>query len=99
MLRRQPQAVRGVSEYFGLQGVAREPLIQLNVDEMGHNAQRLWAGAGLQPQVNERSISDAPTVACTVATEAGYRVEDQGAPEVVDVVYFVPVTAKLWLDS
>ncbi|MGH8396128.1 MAG: LysR family transcriptional regulator, partial [Pseudomonas sp.] len=33
---------------INLADVAREPLIQLNVDEMGHNAQRMWTGAGLQ---------------------------------------------------
>ena len=42
---------------INLADVAREPLIQLNVDEMGHNAQRLWAGAGLQPRVTLRTAS------------------------------------------
>ncbi len=40
-----------------LADVAREPLIQLNVDEMGHNAQRMWTGAGLQPRVTLRTAS------------------------------------------
>jgi DNA-binding transcriptional LysR family regulator len=35
---------------INLADVAREPLIQLNVDEMDRNAQRLWRGAGLQPK-------------------------------------------------
>ncbi|WP_434605552.1 LysR family transcriptional regulator [Pseudomonas sp. R1-7] len=40
-----------------LADVAREQLIQLNVDEMDRNAQRLWRGAGLQPQVTLRTAS------------------------------------------
>ncbi|MCW1245841.1 LysR family transcriptional regulator [Pseudomonas sp. SAICEU22] len=42
---------------INLADVAREPLIQLNVDEMDRNAQRLWRGAGLQPQVTLRTAS------------------------------------------
>ncbi|MCK1788581.1 LysR family transcriptional regulator, partial [Pseudomonas sp. TNT11] len=42
---------------INLADVAREPLIQLNVDEMGHNAQRMWASAGLQPRVTLRTAS------------------------------------------
>src|SRR5471032_2783577 len=42
---------------INLADVAREPLIQLNVDEMGHNAQRMWTGAGLQPRVTLRTAS------------------------------------------
>ncbi|WP_325918371.1 LysR family transcriptional regulator [Pseudomonas frederiksbergensis] len=40
-----------------LADVAREQLIQLNVDEMDRNAQRLWRGVGLQPQVTLRTAS------------------------------------------
>ena len=42
---------------INLADVAREPLIQLNVDEMGHNAQRMWASACLQPHVTLRTAS------------------------------------------
>ncbi|MDP9784753.1 LysR family transcriptional regulator [Pseudomonas fluorescens] len=42
---------------INLADVAREPLIQLNVDEMDRNAQRLWRGAGLQPKVTLRTAS------------------------------------------
>jgi DNA-binding transcriptional LysR family regulator len=42
---------------INLADVAREPLIQLNVDEMDRNAQRLWRGAGLQPQITLRTAS------------------------------------------
>ncbi|MGE7960011.1 LysR family transcriptional regulator [Pseudomonas sp. NPDC089530] len=42
---------------INLADVAREPLIQLNVDEMDRNAQRLWSGAGLQPHVTLRTAS------------------------------------------
>ena len=42
---------------ISLADVAAEPLIQLNVDEMDHNAQRIWHHAGLRPQVSLRSAS------------------------------------------
>lgn len=42
---------------INLADVAREPLIQLNVDEMGTNAQRVWSRAGLQPKVTLRTAS------------------------------------------
>ncbi|KAA5846923.1 LysR family transcriptional regulator [Pseudomonas chlororaphis] len=42
---------------INLADVAREPLIQLNVDEMDRNAQRLWSGAGLQPRITLRTAS------------------------------------------
>jgi DNA-binding transcriptional LysR family regulator len=42
---------------ISLADVAREPLIQLNVDEMDRNAQRLWSGAGLQPRITLRTAS------------------------------------------
>lgn len=42
---------------ISLADVAAEPLIQLNVDEMDHNAQRIWQHAGLRPQVSLRSAS------------------------------------------
>jgi DNA-binding transcriptional LysR family regulator len=32
-------------------------LIQLNVDEMDHNAQRMWSAASLQPRITLRSAS------------------------------------------
>lgn len=35
---------------INLASIAREPLIQLNVDEMDRNARRLWRGAGPQPK-------------------------------------------------
>ncbi|MFF7706902.1 LysR substrate-binding domain-containing protein [Pseudomonas sp. NPDC007930] len=40
-----------------LADVAREPLIQLNVDEMDRAAQRIWRQAGLAPTVALRSAS------------------------------------------
>ncbi|WP_213876997.1 LysR family transcriptional regulator [Pseudomonas sp. dw_358] len=42
---------------INLADVAGEPLIQLNVDEMDRNAQRIWAGAGLQPRISLRTAS------------------------------------------
>jgi DNA-binding transcriptional LysR family regulator len=42
---------------INLADVAYEPLIQLNVDEMERNAQRLWRGAGLQPTITLRTAS------------------------------------------
>lgn len=42
---------------ISLADVAGEPLIQLNVDEMDLNAQRIWSGAGLQPRVTLRTAS------------------------------------------
>jgi DNA-binding transcriptional LysR family regulator len=42
---------------INLADVAREPLIQLNVDEMDHNAQRMWSAASLQPRITLRSAS------------------------------------------
>jgi DNA-binding transcriptional LysR family regulator len=42
---------------INLADVAREPLIQLNVDEMDMNAQRMWSGAGLQPHITLRTAS------------------------------------------
>jgi DNA-binding transcriptional LysR family regulator len=42
---------------ISLGDVAREPLIQLNVDEMDRNAQRIWSGAGLQPRITLRTAS------------------------------------------
>ena len=36
---------------INLADMAREPLIQLNVDEMDHNAQRMWTAAPLQPRI------------------------------------------------
>lgn len=42
---------------ISLADVAAEPLIQLNVDEMDQNAQRIWQHAGLRPQVSLRSAS------------------------------------------
>ncbi|WP_416422790.1 LysR family transcriptional regulator [Pseudomonas sp. App30] len=40
-----------------LADVAREPLIQLNVDEMDRNAQRLWTHASLTPRISLRTAS------------------------------------------
>ena len=40
---------------ISLADVASQPLIQLNVDEMGLNAQRFWAQAGLQPHITLRT--------------------------------------------
>ncbi|AOE64117.1 LysR family transcriptional regulator [Pseudomonas corrugata] len=42
---------------INLADVASEPLIQLNVDEMERNAQRLWRGASLQPKITLRTAS------------------------------------------
>lgn len=42
---------------ISLADVVSEPLIQLNVDEMGLNAQRIWSAAGLQPQITLRTGS------------------------------------------
>jgi DNA-binding transcriptional LysR family regulator len=42
---------------INLADVAREPLIQLNVDEMDMNAQRMWSRAGLQPHITLRTAS------------------------------------------
>ena len=42
---------------ISLADVASQPLIQLNVDEMGLNAQRFWAQAGLQPHITLRTGS------------------------------------------
>ncbi|WP_263260710.1 LysR substrate-binding domain-containing protein [Pseudomonas sp. RIT-PI-S] len=42
---------------ISLADVASEPLIELNVDEMDRNAQRIWAGAGLRPCISLRSAS------------------------------------------
>ncbi|MDB5983995.1 MAG: LysR family transcriptional regulator [Pseudomonas sp.] len=42
---------------INLADVAREPLIQLNVDEMDMNAQRMWSHAGLQPHITLRTAS------------------------------------------
>ena len=42
---------------INLADVAREPLIQLNVDEMDRNAQRMWAAASLQPRITLRTAS------------------------------------------
>jgi len=42
---------------ISLADVATEPLIELNVDEMDHNAQRIWQHAGLRPKVSLRSAS------------------------------------------
>ena len=42
---------------INLGDVARESLIQLNVDEMDHTAQRQWAQAGLQPRITLRTAS------------------------------------------
>jgi DNA-binding transcriptional LysR family regulator len=42
---------------IALADVAGEPLIQLNADEMGLHAQRLWARTGLSPQVTLRTAS------------------------------------------
>ncbi len=41
-----------------LADVAREPLIQLNVDEMDRNAQRMWAAASLQPRITLKNRLD-----------------------------------------
>eukprot|EP01030_Chromulinospumella_sphaerica_P007434 gene7434-7273_t len=42
---------------INLADVAREPLIQLNVDEMDRNAQRMWTAASLQPRITLRTAS------------------------------------------
>ncbi|EXF94819.1 LysR family transcriptional regulator [Pseudomonas fluorescens HK44] len=42
---------------INLADVAREPLIQLNVDEMDRNAQRMWSAASLQPRITLRTAS------------------------------------------
>ncbi|MGV8917487.1 MAG: LysR family transcriptional regulator [Pseudomonas sp.] len=42
---------------INLADVAREPLIQLNVDEMDMNALRMWSRAGLQPHITLRTAS------------------------------------------
>lgn len=42
---------------ISLADVAEQPLIQLNVDEMEHNARRMWASAGLQANVSLRTAS------------------------------------------
>jgi DNA-binding transcriptional LysR family regulator len=45
---------------INLADVAREPLIQLNVDEMDHNAQRMWSAASLQPRITLRTPRPKP---------------------------------------
>ena len=42
---------------ISLGNVASEPLIQLNADEMGLHTQRIWARAGLSPNVTLRTAS------------------------------------------
>ncbi len=42
---------------ISLTDIVDEPLIQLNVDEMDLNAQRIWSGAGLQPHITLRTGS------------------------------------------
>ncbi|CAE6935578.1 MULTISPECIES: LysR family transcriptional regulator [Pseudomonas] len=42
---------------ISLADIVSEPLIQMNVDEMGLNAQRIWSGAGLQPNITLRTGS------------------------------------------
>jgi DNA-binding transcriptional LysR family regulator len=42
---------------IALADVAAESLIELNVDEMDRNAQRIWAEAGLRPCISLRSAS------------------------------------------
>jgi len=42
---------------INLADVANEPLIQLNVDEMDRNAQRIWSSIGLQPRISLRTAS------------------------------------------
>ena len=45
------------SDSISLADVSREPLIQLDADEMGLHAQRIWSRAGLAPQVSLRTAS------------------------------------------
>ncbi|WP_286977754.1 LysR family transcriptional regulator [Pseudomonas sp.] len=42
---------------ISLADIVSEPLIQMNVDEMGLNAQRIWSAAGLQPNITLRTGS------------------------------------------
>ncbi len=42
---------------ISLADIVSEPLIQMNVDEMGLNAQRIWSAAGLQPNITLRTSS------------------------------------------
>ena len=42
---------------ISLADIAREPLIQLNADEMGQQTQRIWSRAGLTPTVTLRTAS------------------------------------------
>ena len=42
---------------ISLADIAREPLIQLNADEMGQHTQRVWSRAGLTPTVTLRTAS------------------------------------------
>ncbi|CAM3987144.1 MULTISPECIES: LysR substrate-binding domain-containing protein [Rahnella] len=44
-------------ESISLADIANEPLIQLNVDEMEKHAQRLWARAGLKPNIAMKTAS------------------------------------------
>ncbi|MFP6848133.1 MAG: LysR family transcriptional regulator [Pseudomonas sp.] len=42
---------------ISLADIAREPLIQLNADEMGLHTQRIWSRAGMTPHVTLRTAS------------------------------------------
>ncbi|ATA22510.1 MAG: LysR substrate-binding domain-containing protein [Gibbsiella quercinecans] len=44
-------------ESISLADVAKQPLIQLNVDEMDMHAQRIWARAGLKPDIAMKTAS------------------------------------------
>ncbi|MGL5422914.1 MAG: LysR substrate-binding domain-containing protein [Serratia fonticola] len=44
-------------ESIGLADVAKQPLIQLNVDEMDVHARRIWGRAGLKPEIAMKTAS------------------------------------------
>ncbi|AHG19063.1 LysR family transcriptional regulator [Chania multitudinisentens RB-25] len=57
-------------ESIGLADVAKQPLIQLNVDEMDVHAQRIWGRAGLKPEISMKTAST-EAVRSLVATGMG----------------------------
>lgn len=59
---------------ISLSDIAREPLIQLNVDEMAEHARRIWSRAGLTPNV---TLNTASTEAVRSLVAAGLGVSLQ----------------------
>ncbi len=70
-------------ESISLTDVAKQPLIQLNADEMDVHARRIWSRAGLKPEIAMKTASTEAVRSLVAAGMGGLHPAGYGVPRLV----------------